>query len=224
MKRTPVLAAAAAGMLVAGGLLGPVALRRVGFFRLRRLELIGVRYLAPEQLATQLRLRRDQNLFEDAGEIVRRAKQVAGVVSAKVERRLPGTLRVVIVEREPLALAPGPDGLVVLGERGPLPYDPAATGLDLPLVPRPDSLVLSALARVRAADSALYQEVDAAERGAGAVILEMGHRRVMVRGIPTREEVQAVAAVRRYLAGTRRPYAELDARFAGWVVARRGPS
>ncbi len=227
MKRAPVLAAAAAGMLVAGGLLGPLALKRVGFFRLRRLELIGVRYLAPDQLATQLRLRRDQNLFEDAGEIVRRAEQVAGVVSAKVERRLPGTLRVVIVEREPLALAPGPDGLVVLGERGPLPYDPAATGLELPLVPRPDSLVLSALARVRAVDSALYQEVDAAERGpggAGAVILEMGQHRVMVQGRPTIEEVQAVAAVHRYLRATRRPYTELDARFAGWVVARRGRS
>lgn len=219
------MAIAAALVLAAGVLLGPRALRHVGFFRVRRLELIGVRYLPPEQLVARLGLRRNQNLFEDAGEIVRRAEGVAGVVSARVERRLPGTLRVVIVERAPLAFAPGPDGLVVLDERGPLPYDPAATGLELPLVPRPDSVVLSALARVRAADSALYQEVDAAERGpTGAVILEMGQRRAMVRGIPTIEEVQAVAVVHRYLASTHRPYPELDARFAGWVVARRGRS
>jgi cell division protein FtsQ len=171
-------------------------------------------------------LRSDQNLFDDTGEIGRRAERVAGVVSARVERRLPGTVRVVVVERVPLAFVPAATGLVALDADGrTLPYDPAATGLELPLIPQPDSLVLGALARVRAADSTMYQEVESAQRGpAGSVMLELGQRRVVLRGEPAPEEVQAVAAVRRQLAATGRPYAELDARFAGWIVARRSRS
>ncbi len=224
VKRPALLFAGAGALVLSGVLLGPLALRRVSFFRVRRVELVGTRYLSPGQLTGQLGLRPDQNLFDDTGEIVRRAEQVAGVVSARVERRLPGTLRVVVVERVPLAFAPTPKGLAPLDAAGrTLPYDPAVTGLELPLVPRADSLVLGALARVRGADSTLYQEVQAAQRGpAGSVMLELGDRRVVLRSQPSSEDVQAVAAVRRQLAQSGRPYAELDARFAGWVVARRG--
>lgn len=226
MKRPALLFAGAAALLLGGAVLSPLVLRQVGFFRVRRVELVGTRYLAPEQLVARLGLAPEQNLFDDTGEIAERVERVGGVVSARVERRLPGTLRIIVVERVPVAFAPGESGLVPLDAAGrALPYDPAATGLELPLVPRADSLVLGALARVRAADSALYQDVDAAQRGeAGAVLLEVGQRRVMLRGIPTIEEVQAVAAVRRHLAASGRPYAELDARFEGWVVARRSRS
>ncbi len=226
MKRRALWFAGAAALLLGGVALGPLALRHLSFFRVRRVELVGTRYLAPEQLVARLGLAPDQNLFDDTGDIARRVERVGGVVSARVERRLPGTLRITVVERVPLAFAPGPDGLVPLDSAGhALPYDPAATGLALPLVPRADSLILGALARVRAADSALYHDVDAAQRGeAGAVLLELGQRRVMLRGRPTIGEVQAVAAVRRHLAASGRRYAELDARFEGWVVARRSRS
>jgi cell division protein FtsQ len=226
VKRPALVVAGALALLFAALAAGRLALRHMGFFRVRRVELVGTRYLSPEPLVRGLGLRPDQNLFDDAGEIARRAEQVAGVVSARVERRLPGTLRVVVTERVPLAFAPAPNGLAALDAEGrALPYDPAATGLELPLVPGADSLVLGALARVRAADSTLYQEVEAARRGpAGSVMLELGQRRVLLRGQPSLEDVQAVAAVRRQLAATGRPYAELDARFAGWVVARRGRS
>lgn len=226
MKRRGVWFAGATALVLGGVVLGPVALRQLAFFGVRRVELVGTRYLAPEQLVARLGLAPDQNLFDDTGEIARRVERVGGVVSARVERRLPGTLRITVVERVPVAFAPGPNGLVPLDAAGQaLPYDPAATGLALPVVPRADSLVLGALAQVRAADSALYQDVDAAQRGeAGAVLLELGPRRVMLRGRPTIDAVQAVAAVRRHLAASGRPYAELDARFEGWVVARRSRS
>ncbi len=226
MKRSALLFAGAGALLLGGVALGPLALRQLSFFRVRRVELVGTRYLSPEPLVTRLGLKPEQNLFDDTGEIVRRAEQVAGVVSVSVERRLPGTLRITVVERAPVAFAPGPSGLVPLDATGqPLPYDPAATGLELPLVPRADSLVLAALTRVRAADSTLFQEIEAAQRGPlGAVILELGQRRVMLRGIPTVEDVEAIAAVRRHLGASGRPYAELDARFQGWVVARRSRS
>lgn len=226
MKRPALLFAGGAALLLAAVLLGPLVLRRVNFFRVRRVELVGTRYLSPEQLVARLGLAPRQNLFDDPAAIERRAERVPGVVRARVERRLPGTLRIVIVERAPLAFVPSAGGLVALDETGrPLPYDPAATGLELPLVPRADSLVLQALARVRAADSTLYQAVDGAQRGSGGwVILELGQRRVLLRGVPAGDVVQAVAAVRRHLAEGGRPYAELDARFEGWVVARRSRS
>jgi cell division septal protein FtsQ len=225
VKRSALLlaAVASAGLLLASVVVGPRVLRRVSLFRVRRVELVGTRYLAPEQLVRRLGLRRDENLFDDTGAIERRAEQIAGVVSARVERRLPGTLRVLIVERAPIALAPGPDGLVALDQSGkPLPYDPAATGLDLPVVPRPDSLLLSALARVRAVDSTLYQEVQTAELGArGSVILDIGKWRLLLDGVPSGDVVHAVTAVRRHLAAAGRVYTELDARFQGWVVVRQ---
>jgi cell division protein FtsQ len=226
MKRTVLVAVAVVGAVLALVLLGPLALRGMGVFRVRRVEVVGSRYLAPEQLVARLGLKPDQNLFDDARAIERRAGQVPGVVSARVERRLPGTLRLVIVERAPVAFAPGPDGLVALDATGQsLPYDPAATGLDLPVVPRPDSVVLGTLARVRAADSTLYQEVQTAERGPdGAVIVSLGQRRVLLDGLPSLDVVRAVAAVRRHLAARGRRYAELDARFRGWVVVRRSRS
>jgi len=226
VKRPARWFAGAAALLLGGMVLSPLALREVDFFRVRSVELVGTRYLAPDRLVARLGLAPDQNLFDDTGDIARRVERVGGVVSARVERRLPGTLRITVVERAPLAFAPGPNGLVPLDSTGhALPYDPAATGLVLPLVPRVDSLVLGALAQVRAVDSALYQDVDAAWRGeAGAVLLELGQRRVILRGIPTIDEVQAVAAVRRHLAASGRPYAELDARFEGWVIARRSGS
>ncbi|HEY2825820.1 MAG TPA: hypothetical protein VGI83_09765, partial [Gemmatimonadales bacterium] len=78
------------------------------------------------------------------------------------------------------------------------------------------------LCAVRAADTSLFQAVDGVRRGgAGAVTLELGAQRVIVRSAPSSEEIRAVAAVRRTLAVTGRPYDELDAQFAGWVVVRR---
>jgi len=226
VKRRARWFAGAAALLLGGVLLGPLALRQVAFFRLRRVELVGTRYLAPDQVVSRLGLAPKQSLFDGTGQIARRVESVGGVVSARVERRLPGTLRITVTERVPVAFAPGPGGLVPLDAAGrALPYDPAATGLALPLVPRADAVILAALAQVRSADSALYQEVDAARRGdGGGVLLELGPRRVLLRAKPTIDEVQAVAAVRRHLAASGRPYAELDARFQGWVVGRRSRS
>src|SRR6185295_16534033 len=137
---------------------------------------------------------------------------------------LPGTLRVTIVERVPVALVPGPQAMTVLDCDGrPLPYDPAATGVDLPIVERQDSLLTAVLCAVRAADTALFQAVDGARHagGAGAVTLEMGAQRVIVRSAPGTDDIRAVGAVRRTLAATGRPWDELDARYAGWVVVRK---
>jgi cell division protein FtsQ len=222
MKRKGIMAFAAVGMLGAYPA-APLALRYVPFFRLRQVELVGVRYLAPDSVLAALALRPDQNVFDDTGEIQRRAVAVAGVVSATVERRLPGTLRISILERVPVAFTPEGNRLVALdGDGKRLPYDAAASGLDLPVIGRTDSLLVRTLSVVRLADSALFQDVDAARRGArGSITLDLGDRQVLFAGVPQPDDIRAVGAVRRHLASAGRRYDVLDARFNGWFVVRR---
>jgi cell division septal protein FtsQ len=202
----------------------PLVLRQVDFFRVRRVELLGVRYLAPETLLDALRLSPDRNLFDDNGPVADRAAAIPGVVNVRVVRRLPATLRVEITERVPVAFAPTEAGLVAFdAEARSLPYDPTASGLDLPLVPRPDTVLIRVLGVVRAADSLLFREVDAARRGRGdMVILELEQRQVLLQAIPQTADVRAVEAVRRHLVANGRPFDQLDARFAGWIIVRRG--
>lgn len=203
----------------------PLVLRHVEFFQVRQVELVGVRYLAPEQVLEAVRLGPDRNLFDDNGPVVQRAAAIPGVVRARVVRRLPATLRIEITERVPVAFVPNSEGLVALDRNGrALPYDPAASGLDLPVVPRVDSLLVGALSVVRMADSSLFQEIDAARRGRGeTVILELEQRRVLLQAIPNTDDIRAVGAVRRHLVASGRPFDELDARFAGWIIVRRSP-
>lgn len=224
MSRRLVLACLLLIVVIATAGFAPRALRRMEFFRMRQVELVGLRYLAPEQVLATLDLAPGHHLFDPTGEIEQRAEAIPGVVDVKVQRRLPGTLRLVVAEQVPVAFAPGPAGLVPLdAECRPLPYDPAVSGFDLPLVPRVDSIVVRALALVRTADSSLFQEVDAARRGAGGtVVLELGAHRVLLRATPTRYEIHAVETVRKQLIRSGRHFEALDARFAGWVVVRRG--
>jgi hypothetical protein len=105
----------------------------------------------------------------------------------------------------------------------PLPYDAALTGFDLPLVERPDSVLTRVLALVRAVDSTLFREVDGAHRGArGSVVLEMGRQTVWLPRGADAAALRAVEAVRQHLAESGRAYTALDARFAGWILVRRG--
>ncbi len=205
---------------------GPLLLRQVPFFVVRQIELVGLRFMAPERVLDALALADEQNLFDSLREPLHRVERLTGVVAVRAERRLPGTLRVTIVERYPAAFVSTERGMAALDCDGQvLPYDPATTGLDLPLVERSDTLLVQTLCAVRDTDAALYQEVELARHGGGgAVILELGRDRVLLDGVPSGEELRAVTAVRRHLAATERVYDELDARFRGWVVARRARS
>ncbi len=215
---------ALAGVLAA--VAAPLLLRRVPFFRVRRVEVVGVRYLAPERVVAALQLAADQNLFDPTGGPEERVAALPGVVRATVSRRLPATLRVSVVEELPMALVSGKEGMVPLDCDGEaLPYEPSRSGLALPIVARADTVLVRALCVVRAGDSTLYDAVDAVRPGGGgSVILDLGRQRVRLRGAPTTDEVRAVAMVMRQLEATGRTVDEVDARFSGRIYARRGRS
>lgn len=218
-------------LIVSGVVVGLIALvaspllfRHFSFFKVRQVELVGVRFLAPDEILDVLALEADQNVFDDFTEAEKRLVGRPGIVRARVTRRLPGTVRVTVSERVPVALAPGPAGMVALdAEARPLPYDPTASGLDLPIVERPDSALTGTLAVLNAVDPDMFQEIDVARSPSGRdVILHLGERRLLFRGVPSVEDVSAVGSVRRHLADVGRTYGELDARFDGWVVVRGG--
>jgi hypothetical protein len=113
---------------------------------------------------------------------------------------------------------------VPVGRDGrPLPYDPATTPVDAPVVRRGDARVLEALDVVRLSDPRLFAALTAARAdgaGGGEVVLELEQGRLRL-GTPVDPAVvRAVAAVARDLAQLGRPWRELDGRFKGWVVVR----
>jgi cell division protein FtsQ len=204
------------------GLYGaPMLLSRVAFFQLRRVELIGVQYLAPNEVIAGAQLGDERNIFEPLDEIEEAVSAVPGVEKVRVERRLPATLRIHVTERQPVALASGPGGLVPLDARAqPLPYDPARGSIDLPIVPRADSIVTRVLALVRSADPEFFDQIDTAHRDRNGVALQWGEHTVILSDSVSREAITSAAAVRRHLSEVDRAYTEIDARFEGLVIVR----
>jgi hypothetical protein len=203
---------------------GPPALRPFRFFAVRRVELVGVRYLAPDLVTGALGLRREASVWDRLGPLAARVRAVPGVAEVSVTRRLPAALRVEVREVEPVALASGAEGLVPLGpDARPLPYDPARVAVDVPVVANAERSLVEALVAVRAADPGFFGEVASARAGpAGSLELEVEGRGIVRLALPVDAAVvRAVAAVERTLAGRSEGWRELDGRYAGWVVVRR---
>jgi cell division septal protein FtsQ len=205
----------------------PLALRRVAFFRVRQVELVGIRYLDADRVLAALRLSPRASVFDDTEVLAERLRGLDGVADASVVRRPPASLKVIVREIEPVALVANARGAldVVDAESRTLPFD--MTNLDLPIVRDSDRAVVTVLARVQAFDPALFQVIDAARRtetprgGRGDVVLEVGPHRVLLNRDAGPEVIQAVMLVARDLAAKARSYTELDGRFAGQVVVRR---
>lgn len=207
--------------LAAGGAaVAPAALRSLEFFRVRRVEVLGARYLSGDDVLAVLALRADASLFDPTAPLARRVFAIVGVREARVTRRWPGTLVVRIVEWEPVALAPGQRGLAPLDARGRvLPFDPTRWPADLP-VATADWVVARVLARLREHEPDLYGAIISARRIRGDVVLEAGPRRFLLRGDATADELRALAAVAEDLARKGRSYRELDARYAERILVR----
>src|SRR2546427_11981214 len=142
----------------------PLALRRMKFFRVQQVELVGIRYLDADQVLAALRVSPHASVFDDPGVLAERLRALDGVADASVSRRPPGSLQVVVREIEPVALVRNSRGALdpVDADGRPLPFDVAS--LDLPVVQAADSGVVGVLARVQAFDPALFQTMHAARR------------------------------------------------------------
>ena len=212
------------GLLIAA-LLGyaiPDLLRRLEFFRVRRVEISGLQYLAPATIIASMGLDDRASVFDDLIAAEEGLRSLPGVSSGAVRRRLPGTLEVAVEEAVPVALAARGAGMVLLDSSGSvLPFDPAATAPDLPIAATADRIVARVLAQVQAHHPGLFGRIEIARRVEGDVVLELDGRRLWFNPEVTAEDIRAVMAVAEDLARLGRNYGELDGRFAGQVIVRQ---
>lgn len=219
--RTALVGAALALGCAGAWFLGPRLLRRIGFFKVRRVELVGVVAATPADLVAALKLPSRASVFDDLAPYEARALAVPGIRRAEVHRRLPGTLVVEVTEAQAVALAPRDGRLAMVGRNGKfLPFDPAVSAPDLPVIDRPTAEVARVLGRVQEIDPELFSRVVAASPVNGDVVMDLGGRRLWLRPDVTPEVIRAVMAAERVLGQQGRAWAELDGRFAGQVVVR----
>ena len=213
------LAIAAAALILT--FLSPHLLRRLDFFRVRRVEISGLHYLEAAKVVAALKLSRSASIFDDPAPLAQRVRGIAGVTAAEVGRRAPGTLRVVLREAVPVALTPKLDRLALVDSAGTvLPFDPLTSSPDLPVLIGGGRTVTGALARVRTYDPGLFARIDAAWRVGPDVVFEVGGRWFWFGPQLTAEDIRAVTAVEQALARQRRAYRELDGRYTGQVIVR----
>jgi cell division septal protein FtsQ len=210
------------GALMLAALIGPRLLRGLGFFRVRRVEIAGLQYLAPAKIMTAIGLAPTASVFDDPAPLARRALGVPGIKSAMIRRRMPGTLQISLEEAVPVALAPGNGGrLSLLDARGTmLPFDPLISAPDLPLAVGGDPAVAGVLAKVRDYAPDLFARVSEGWRVGPDVVLDVEGRRFWFSAQVSAEDIRAVMAVEQTLARQGRPFEELDGRYAGQVIVR----
>ena len=209
-------------VLATGVVFGPGALRRVAFFRVRQVEVMGARYLDEVEVARRLGLRSDASTFDRLAGVRVAAAAIPGVLSVSVERRLPGTLRVTIREATPVALADQADRLVLIDSNGrALPFDPTRVPASLPIAVK-DAAVATLLARMMRTDLSLYGSIDAARLDRGDVLLEIGARHIRLRPQADAAVLYAVSAVMTYLNKSAIAWREIDARYHRRVFVQKG--
>jgi cell division septal protein FtsQ len=195
-------------------------LRSLSFFEVRRLELIGGRYLTPAAVAGALAVRPGTSVFDELGSLEVKARALPGVVEAKVSRRIPGTIRVTVREAEPVALAERGGRLVLLDASGRvLPFDPTQPAADLPIA-EVDPVVTGVLALVRDIDPELFALVERGSRVRQDVALQVAAGRILFRAGVSGAEIRDLSLVAGDLARRGRGWRELDARFSSRVIVR----
>lgn len=218
------LAAVAIVLAAASPLWGPLLLRRLAFFRVRRVEIVGAHYILPGDILGRLGVDTLASVWDPTSPLERRVAAHPEVARVTVQRRLPGTLVVHVTERTPVALVPTPRGLVAYDARGvALPIDPARTPVDAPVTVVVEPTVFRLLADLRRRDPALYERVSEIRRGSGAgddLVLQFADLPVRVMKDVTVERLADIDPVESDLARRQLKVAELDLRYRDQVIAR----
>lgn len=222
--------------LVATPWWGPRVLAQLDYFHVRTVEIEGLRFTKPAELMKRLRVDTMQSVWQPLDSLVARLSDHPMVLRASVDRDLPGTLRVNVTERVPVALVPSRGGLHPADATGALlPIDPSVAPLDMPLAASADSALLSALDGLRLNAPDLYARVTEARRvnkdelrfvlnagEHGAAGPAMMHA-IVVRTTPdvTVARFRDILPVEADLARNHLRAIELDLRFKEQVIARQ---
>jgi cell division septal protein FtsQ len=200
----------------------PLFLRRMAFFRVRHVEIIGARYVQTRDILDRLRVDTLANVWDPAGPLEERVAQHPLVREVHVGRKLPGTIVVRLVEHVPVALVSTPGGFRAYDERGvALPIDPTVADVDAPILPGADTALLRLLGTMRGAMPEMYRRLSEARRdGSSDLLLVMDSISVRASANVTLDRLGDADAVERDLERRRLRVSELDLRFRDQVVAR----
>jgi cell division protein FtsQ len=218
------LGAFALAVLLAMPLWGPRALAQLAFFRVRKVEILGLRYTDPTELLARLHVDTSRSVWDPLPPIAARAAAHPGVATAVVTRRLPGTIVVNVTERRPVALVSSGTALRAVDERGVLlPIDPSRTPVDAPVVsaaPR-DVAVYHLLGAMQREAPRLYSRLSSIRTiGGGEMLLQVADLTVRTMTSVTLARLSDIDPVERDLARRQLRAAELDLRYRDQVIAR----
>jgi len=131
------LAATATAAMLSSLVWGPDLLSRIAWFEVQRVEVAGNRYLAPHDVLSASGIRAGQSVWDDAASWETALRSHPGIEEARVVRRMPGTLRVRIQEKRPVAYVLDRSLLAATATGEIFPLNPASAALDLPVVHGP---------------------------------------------------------------------------------------
>ncbi|MEP6991370.1 MAG: FtsQ-type POTRA domain-containing protein, partial [bacterium] len=211
-------------VLFASPLWGPLVLRHLDFFRVRRIEVLGARYTPAGEVLQRLRVDTTRSIWDPVAPLEARVQAHPQVEHAVITRRLPGTLVVEITERRPVGLVSTPEGFRAVDERGVrLPLDPSRTPVDAPVVsatPR-DTAVYHLLGGMQRDVPRLYARLSSISRvGRDEVVLHLANLSVRAMTSVTLARLSDIEPVERDLARRQLHAAELDLRYRDQVIAR----
>jgi cell division protein FtsQ len=200
---------------------GRPVLSKLSFFRMRKVEIEGLRYLPPADVASRMKVDTTHSIWIDLDPIAERIRAHPQVADVRLRRRLPGTLVARVTEHLPIAMVPTRTGLSVVDARGiVLPMDPSRTAVNLPVIAQRDTTLLRLLAGIRAAHPALFDRISEARRIGDELRLDLATVTVLTMADVTVQRLADILPVERDLAARQLRAAELDLRYREQVIAR----
>ena len=210
-------------VVLASPLWAPRVLRQLAFFRVRKIEVNGLRYTPAAEVLARLKVDTTRSVWDPLDPLAARVMAHPQVESAYVSRRLPGTIVVDVIERRPVALVPVGAELRAVDERGvTLPLDPSHTPVDAPVVTAPrDARVYHLLGRMQREAPALYARISSIRpAGSGELLVQVADVPVRTMTSVTLARLSDIEPVERDLARRQLRAAELDLRYRDQVIAR----
>jgi cell division protein FtsQ len=209
-------------LLLSSPIWAPLFMRRMAFFRVRRIEILGAHYVAPSDILSRLNVDTLASIWDPTKPLAARIATHPEIATAHVGRKLPGTLVVQVTERVPVALVPASGGFLVYDERGvALPIDPTRVSVNVPVLSHRDTSLLRLLSAMHERMPALYDRLSEIRRtGRGELLLQL--RSVPVRAMQdvTLERLADIDPVEDDLVRRQVRVTEIDLRFRDQVIAR----
>jgi len=194
----------------------------LAFFRVRKVEIVGARYVSVGEVVDRLRVDTTASIWDPTEPLAARLASHPQLRRVSVRRKLPGTLVVDIEENLPVALVPTTDGLRAYDARGTLlPIDLARTPIDAPILPRRDIGLLTLLGVLRNEAPALYDRVSEIRiAGPDEVLIEFSGTPVRAMRDVSAARLAEIDPVQQDLTRRGLHAAEIDLRYRDQVIAR----